>query len=112
MLPISVGFDRFFRVPRPLRVMNHQCGTARMSADPADGKLDVIRVELGRGALLRTFPRIFKGTHVKHPQVEETRAAHVRSPQPRRQPVMSDGEIPELALESLDVRPGALELLV
>ena len=82
------------------------------SADPADGKLDVIRVELGRGALLRTFPRIFKGTHVKHPQVEETRAAHVRFLEPRRQPVMIDGEILELALESLDVRPGALELLV
>ncbi|MEM1041882.1 MAG: GMC family oxidoreductase [Bacteroidota bacterium] len=36
----AVGFDRFFRVPMPLRVMNHQCGTARMSADPADGVVD------------------------------------------------------------------------
>ncbi len=36
----AVGFDRFFRVPMPLRVMNHQCGTARMSADPAAGVVD------------------------------------------------------------------------
>ena len=36
----TIGFDEFFRVPMPLRVMNHQCGTARMSIDPADGVVD------------------------------------------------------------------------
>ncbi len=35
-----IGFDAFYRVPMPLRVMNHQCGTARMSADPAEGVVD------------------------------------------------------------------------
>ena len=36
----AVGFDLFFRVPMPLRVMNHQCGTARMSADAGEGVVD------------------------------------------------------------------------
>ncbi len=36
----AVGFDQFFRVPMPLRVMNHQCGTARMSANPEAGVVD------------------------------------------------------------------------
>jgi choline dehydrogenase-like flavoprotein len=37
----AAGFDAFHRKPMPLRVMNHQCGTARMSADPAEGVVDV-----------------------------------------------------------------------
>jgi choline dehydrogenase-like flavoprotein len=36
----AAGFDAFYRHPMPLRVMNHQCGTARMSADPAGGVVD------------------------------------------------------------------------
>ncbi len=36
----AIGFDRFFRVPMPLRVMNHQCGTARMSTRPGGGVVD------------------------------------------------------------------------
>ncbi len=35
-----IGFERFLRVPMPLRVMNHQCGTCRMGADPATSVLD------------------------------------------------------------------------
>ena len=30
-----LGFDRFLRVPMPLAVVNHQCGTCRMGTDPA-----------------------------------------------------------------------------
>lgn len=30
-----LGFTAFHRVPMPLRVMNHQCGTCRMGTDPA-----------------------------------------------------------------------------
>ena len=30
----QIGFDRFLRVPMPLAVVNHQCGTCRMGADP------------------------------------------------------------------------------
>ena len=31
----EIGFDRFLRVPMPLAVVNHQCGTCRMGTDPA-----------------------------------------------------------------------------
>lgn len=31
----AIGFERFLRVAMPLGVMNHQCGTCRMGADPA-----------------------------------------------------------------------------
>ena len=36
-----LGFDRFFRVPMPMAVMNHQCGTCRMGTDPATSVVDV-----------------------------------------------------------------------
>ncbi len=37
----QIGFDTFHRVPMPLRVANHQCGTCRMGTDPATSVLDV-----------------------------------------------------------------------
>lgn len=36
-----LGFDRFLRVPMPLAVMNHQCGTLRMGTDPSASVVDV-----------------------------------------------------------------------
>jgi choline dehydrogenase-like flavoprotein len=36
----EIGFKTFFRVPMPLYVVNHQCGTLRMGTDPATSVLD------------------------------------------------------------------------
>lgn len=36
----EIGFDRFLRVPMPLGVVNHQCGTCRMGDDPATSVVD------------------------------------------------------------------------
>jgi len=81
------------------------------SADTADGKLDVIRVgKLSRIELLRAFPRIFQGTHTTMPIVEEQQVKRVDFLEEREQPVMIDGEIMHLALRSIEVMPGALEL--
>jgi diacylglycerol kinase (ATP) len=47
-------------------------------ADPADGLLDVTVVgPLTRRDLLRTFPRLADGTHVRHPAVSQHRGAVV-----------------------------------
>ena len=81
------------------------------NADTSDGKLDVIRVgKLSRMALLRAFPRIFQGTHLTMPVVEEHQARRVDFVTEREQAVMIDGEILNLALRSIEVVPGALEL--
>jgi diacylglycerol kinase (ATP) len=80
-------------------------------ADPADGLLDVVRIgPLRRIAFLRAFPRIFKGTHVKMPEVECTRARRVEFLGDERIDVMVDGEVQALVLRSLEMAPGAVEV--
>lgn len=81
-------------------------------ATVSDGHLDVIRVgALGRGSLLRQFPKIFSGTHVDGPDVEEARATVVDFVAPRRQPCMIDGEILMLAPRKLEVLRHALTVI-
>ncbi|MEM1056277.1 MAG: GMC family oxidoreductase [Bacteroidota bacterium] len=36
----TIGFDQSLRVPMPLGVVNHQCGTCRMGEDPATSVVD------------------------------------------------------------------------
>lgn len=83
------------------------------NADPSDGQLDVIRCgAIGRADLVRTFPKIFRGTHVEHRLVEQRRARRVELLEPREQPCMIDGEIVPLALRSLEVVHGALGVML
>lgn len=78
-------------------------------ATVGDGHLDVIRVgALSRLSLLRQFPKIFSGTHVDGPEVEEGQAVSVEFVSPRLQPCMIDGEILELAPRRLEVLHHAL----
>jgi YegS/Rv2252/BmrU family lipid kinase len=83
------------------------------AADTADGACDVITVKkLSRLGLLRTFPKIFDGTHVTHPAVQSTRAKCVTFALDAPVDCMIDGEVISLWLTHLDVMPGALEVCV
>ncbi|MBI5500270.1 MAG: YegS/Rv2252/BmrU family lipid kinase [Deltaproteobacteria bacterium] len=89
-------------------------GTMMMApaADAADGYLDVIRIgPMGRIRLLRSFPRIFKGTHVELPEVECSKARRVDFEGGATVDVMIDGEVLALALRSLEVAPGAIDVV-
>jgi diacylglycerol kinase (ATP) len=62
---------------------NGQCYGGGMKIAPAavpdDGLLDVVVIEdVSRGELLRQFPLLFSGGHVKHPRVRVFRASHVK----------------------------------
>lgn len=100
-----------------LSFSNSRCtgGTMQMApnADPTDGELDVIRVgTMGWGALLRTFPKIYRGTHLSHPAVSSRRARRVTFADPFPTDVMVDGEVLELTLQELRVLPRALQVIV
>jgi diacylglycerol kinase (ATP) len=74
--------------------------------------LDVVRVNrLSRLDLITTFPKIFTGTFVEHPAVEQGRASAVRFEAMGELDVLVDGEQLRLELEALDVLPQALEVL-
>jgi diacylglycerol kinase (ATP) len=89
-------------------------GTMMMApaADTGDGELDVVRVApMGRLALLRAFPKIYEGTHVRLPTIETARARRVEFAAGPKTPVMIDGEVVDLSLRALEVVPGALEVM-
>jgi diacylglycerol kinase (ATP) len=47
-------------------------------ADPTDGLLDIAVIgDIGRLSLLRVFPRVYRGTHVRHGRVEIVRGSAV-----------------------------------
>ncbi|HMV67017.1 MAG TPA: YegS/Rv2252/BmrU family lipid kinase, partial [Myxococcota bacterium] len=82
------------------------------SADPSDGRLDVIRVgPMSRLQLLGTFPKIYQGRHVDHPLVEQATAAQVDLDLDGPVDLMVDGEVIRRRLTRLVVLPGALEVI-
>ena len=105
--------------PRPCTLLSFSNskftgGTMKMApnADVADGFLDVIRVgAFTPWATLRTFPSIYRGTHVTKAGIEQTRARRVRFDEEIETDVMIDGEVLRLALRSLEVLPGALQVI-
>ncbi len=83
------------------------------NADPCDGYADIIRVgELGRLSLLKTFPKIFDGSHLRHPAVQERRARQIQFELPGPADAMIDGEVIRLWPTQLTVLHHALEVRV
>ena len=78
-----------------------------------DGLLEVCAVKaMGRGEFLRAFPKVFRGTHVRHPKVETWRAKRVELSADRPFEVYADGEPAGPLPATFEVVPGALRLAV
>lgn len=82
-------------------------------ADTADGLVDFIRVgPLGRFALLRTFPKIFTGEHLRNPAVRETKHGRIEFDMTDEIDVMIDGEAERVIPVAIDVLPAAIDVCV
>ncbi|MEM7356229.1 MAG: hypothetical protein AAF657_35770, partial [Acidobacteriota bacterium] len=80
-------------------------------ASVEDGMADLIRVEpLGRSAILRAFPKIFRGTHIDNPAVSARAVRRIDFDVTEATDLMIDGEILQAVPRSLEVLPGALEV--
>jgi diacylglycerol kinase (ATP) len=81
-------------------------------AELDDGLLDVVVIKpLSKLGLLRTYPKLFKGTHVHHPQYRHHRVRRVTVAAPGIV-AYADGErIGALPL-TIEIAPGALRILV
>lgn len=82
-------------------------------AAPDDGLLDVLTIgDVTKADFVRTFPKIYRGTHVRHPKIETLRGRVVRIESDEPLPVALDGEQPGTTPLEVDLVPGALRLRV
>jgi diacylglycerol kinase (ATP) len=87
-------------------------GGMRISPDSDchDGELEVfILHEVSRPRLLKIFPTVYKGEHVKFPEVEIFKAKSIRL-ENDNYPISCDGEIVGNAPFNVEIHPGALQV--
>ena len=81
------------------------------AALPDDGLLDVtVLGAVGRGAFLRAFPQVYRGTHAGHPAVTMLRAREIRLEAPGAI-AYADGERVGPVPLTCRIEPGALHVL-
>jgi diacylglycerol kinase (ATP) len=82
-------------------------------AEPDDGLFDVLLIgDISKLDLVRTMPKIYRGTHLPHPKAELLRGASVTVEAAEPLPVELDGEQPGTTPGRFDVVPQALRLRV
>ena len=81
-------------------------------ADPSDGLIEYVRWSpVGRLRLIWTLPRLFTGTHIEHPLASRAGVQRIELALAAPVNVMIDGEILRLDVRSLEILPGALDVL-
>ncbi|MGC1905467.1 MAG: diacylglycerol kinase family protein [Candidatus Acidiferrum sp.] len=82
-------------------------------ADSSDGLIEFVRWgPIGRLGLVRMLPKLYNGTHVKHPLASRRGVRHVEFNVPAPVDVMIDGEIVSLPCQTLDILPAALDVYI
>ena len=78
-----------------------------------DGLLDFVRWgPIGRAGLVRNLPRLYDGTHLEHPLASHRSVRRVEFELDGPVNAMVDGESLELDCRTLEVLPGALDVMV
>jgi len=82
-------------------------------ADPMDGLLDVLIIDdLSKPDLLRSLPRIYKGTHLTHPKVTMKRAREIEIRPSQQMSLQADGELLGEAPARFHILPAALNVVI
>ena len=82
-------------------------------ADLMDGLLDVLIIDdLSKPDLLRSLPRIYKGTHLTHPKVTMKRAREIEIFSTQQMTLQADGELLGETPARFYVMPAALNVLI
>ena len=80
-----------------------------------DGRFDICTAEaMPTLRILRSFPRVIKGTHIGEPGITITHASNVIVEAPHGAPVHVDGEIlgADVTRLEIEIRPAALQLRI
>ena len=67
---------------------------------------------IGRMGLVRTLPKLFDGSHIRHSMASRRAAGRIEFDFKEPVDVVVDGEVLTLEVESLEVLPGALDVMV
>ena len=82
-------------------------------ADLTDGLLDVLIVgDLSKPDLLRSLPRIYKGTHLTHPKVTMKKAKEIEVRSAQKMHLQADGELLGEVPARFRVLPSMLNVIV
>jgi YegS/Rv2252/BmrU family lipid kinase len=82
-------------------------------ADPTDGFIEFVRWgPIGRLGLLRTLPKLYDGSHIKHQLASRRAVRRVEFNVPVPTDVMIDGEVATLECRSLEILPAAVDVYV
>jgi diacylglycerol kinase (ATP) len=119
VLRVTVDGERVDTVGWLVAVANSRsyAGGMKIAPDASldDGALDVCVVgEVSRGDFLRTFPRVFDGTHTRHPAVSVRRGTDVTIEMPEAQDapeLWASGERVGVLPANLGVAPGAVRVV-
>jgi len=83
------------------------------TAEVDDGLIEYVRWgPIGRVGLIRNLPGLYDGTHIQHPLAEVRKVRRIDFHLDSAVDVMIDGEVLTLHCQSLDVLPGALNVVV
>jgi diacylglycerol kinase (ATP) len=86
---------------------------AAPDAAPDDGRLDVVLIgDVTKLDFVRTFPKLYRGTHLSHPKIELLGGATVTVEAAAKLPVVLDGEQPGTTPARFEIVPGALRVRV
>jgi diacylglycerol kinase (ATP) len=82
------------------------------NAESDSGLIEYVRWgPIGRLTLLRNFPTLFDGTHLKHPSASRAGATRIEFQLEGPVDVMVDGEVLTIQPKTLEVLPGALDVI-
>jgi diacylglycerol kinase (ATP) len=82
-------------------------------ADPSDGLIEFVRWgPIGRLGLLRNLPRLYDGSHIKHPLASRRAVRHVEFKEAAPVDVMIDGEVVIVECRAIDIVPAAVDAFI
>jgi diacylglycerol kinase (ATP) len=82
-------------------------------ANPSDGLIEFVRWgPIGRLGLLRMLPKLYDGSHIKHPLASRKAVKHVEFKIAVPVDVLIDGEIFSLECRSLDILASAVDIYI
>jgi len=83
------------------------------NADPSDGFIEFVRWgPIGRLGLLRNLPKLYDGSHLKHPLASRRSVKHVEFKIQVPVDVMIDGEIFSFECKALDIFSSAVDVFI